>query len=83
MGERDSMMDFSEDAAGINLDSFGEIEIPQELEDSIRRHREHLARLIASLRSAGVGEAQIEASISVIVASYKEELMRTMKRFAR
>jgi hypothetical protein len=36
-----------------------------------------------SLRSAGVKDAQIEESVSVIVASYKDELIGAMKRMVR
>lgn len=67
----------------MNQDPFGELEIPAELEENIQRHREHLMRLVLSLRSAGVDEAQIEESVSVIVASYKDELLRLMKRIVR
>jgi hypothetical protein len=64
-------------------DPFGDFAIPTELEESIQRHREHLAKLVASLRSAGINEAQIEESISVLVASYKNELILAMKRIKR
>ena len=64
-------------------DPFCDIEIPEQLQDSLRRHRENLARLVASLQSVGVSEAQIEASISVIVESYKEELLRAIKMMVR
>jgi hypothetical protein len=64
-------------------DPFGDLEIPAELEESLRRHRENLGRLVMSLRIAGVNEAQIEESISVIVASYKDELIRSVKRMMR
>lgn len=59
---------------------FGDLEIPPELEGSLARHREHLAVLIKSLRLAGVGDEQIEQSVSVIIASYKDELVRTIKQ---
>ena len=64
-------------------DPFREIDIPPELEDSIRRHREHLARLISNLRLAGVDEAHIEQSVSVIIESYKAELTLAVKRIMR
>jgi hypothetical protein len=75
----------SGELTGVHLerDPFGDIDIPAELEESLQRHREHLARLVMSLRSAGVSDAQIEESVSVIVASYKDELIRTMKRMVR
>jgi hypothetical protein len=69
--------------AAVEVDPFHGMEIPAELEHSLQRHREHLARLVMSLRSAGVNEAQIEESISVMVASYKDELIRTIKRMVR
>lgn len=65
------------------LDTFSDVEIPPELEESLQRHRENLARLIISLRSAGISEAQIEESVSIIVASYKVELMEALKTFMR
>jgi len=75
-------------ADGLNVallgdDPFRDLEIPVELEESLQRHREHLARLVVSLRSAGIKDAQIEESVSVIVASYKDELISAMKRMVR
>lgn len=64
-------------------DPFSNLQIPPELEASLQRHREHLAQLVTTLRSAGVDEAQIEESVSVIVASYKDELTHAMKRLMR
>ena len=64
-------------------DPFADIDIPEPLQESLHRHRENLATLVANLQSVGVSEAQIEASISVIVASYKEELLRAIKRMVR
>lgn len=60
-------------------DPFEGFAVPNALQESLRRHREHLARLIVSLQSAGVSETQIEASVSAIVASYKAELMEAIK----
>jgi hypothetical protein len=67
-------------AAAVQPDAFQELEIPFELEETFRRHREHLAHLVVSLQAAGVHSAQIEQSITVIVASYKAELIDAMKR---
>ena len=64
-------------------DPFDGLAIPAELEDSLQRHRENLARLVVTLRSAGLSEEQIEESVSVIVASYKSELLRTIKSMMR
>lgn len=60
-------------------DPFAGLSVPAALQDTLQRHREHLARLIVSLQSAGVSETQIEASVSAIVSSYKEELMEAIK----
>lgn len=76
-------MSGEEAATVLGRDPFGDIEIPSELEDSLQRHRQNLATLVVSLRSAGVSEAHIEESVSVILASYKEELLRTVKRMMR
>lgn len=65
------------------LDTFSDVEIPPELEESLQRHRKNLVRLIITLRSAGISESQIEESVSVIVASYKDELMQALKTFMR
>jgi hypothetical protein len=58
---------------------FDDLDIPPGLEASLRRHREHLAALIRSLRSAGIGEEQIDASVSAMLTSYKQELLRAIK----
>jgi muramidase (phage lysozyme) len=58
-------------------------EIPQELQESVDRHRANLARLIASLQSAGIGDAQIEASVGAIMASYCQELLTAIKIMMR
>jgi hypothetical protein len=69
---------------GLELgDPFVEIAVPVVLEDSLRRHRENLTRLVVSLQSAGVSEAQIEASVTAIVASYKAELMEAIKSMVK
>lgn len=70
-------------AGGIDGDPFADLPVPEALQDSLRRHREHLMRLIVSLQSAGVSEAQIEASVSTIVASYKAELMEAIKSMVK
>ena len=61
-------------------DPFSGMQVPPELEESLQRHRHNLLRLIMTLRSAGVDEKQIEESVLGVVASYKEELMRAIKR---
>ncbi len=65
------------------FDPFSDLDIPPELEESLQRHREHLGQLVSSLRCAGMDPLQIEASVSVIVDSYNEELIRAMKRVMR
>lgn len=64
-------------------DPFSDLEIPPELEQSLQRHREHLLSLVVNLRSAGMSEPQIEESVTILISSYKEELVRAMKRMAR
>ncbi len=64
-------------------DPFAEMEIPESLQESLQRHRKHLATLIMNLQSVGISETQIEASISVIVDSYKQELFRAIKMLVR
>ena len=64
-------------------DPFQGLEIPPQLEDSLQRHRDNLARLVRSLRTAGCSEEQIDQSVSAVVASYKEELTRAIKLLVR
>ena len=59
---------------------FRDLKIPMELRAGLERHLVHQAQLVSSLRSAGVDESQIEKSVSVIVASYKEQLTQAMQR---
>lgn len=66
-------------STAIQIDPFAELDVPEALQESLARHRENLARFVASLRSAGLNEAQIEVSVSVMVDSYKQELIRTIK----
>ena len=53
---------------------FGEIEIPPLLQASVDRHRDNLAQLVRTLRSAGFGDGQIDSGVSALVASYRAEL---------
>ena len=64
-------------------DPFEGLEVPEPLQESMRRHRDNVVKLVANLQSMGVSESQIEASVSVIVASYKEELFRAIKVLVR
>ncbi len=64
-------------------DPFAGLEVPDALLASLQRHRENLARLVRSLQSAGVGEAQIEASVTVVVESYRDELLHAIKTMMR
>ena len=64
-------------------DPFAELEIPEPLQQSLARHRDHLAQFVMSLRSAGLSETQIEMSVSVMVESYKQELLLAIKALVR
>ena len=69
--------------AGLVQDPFADIQIPDSLQESLQRHRENLGRLVSSLRTAGLSEEQIEASVSTMVDSYKQELLRAIKAMVR
>ena len=60
-------------------DPFADISIPISLQDSLQRHRHNLAVFVDNLRSAGLNDEQIEASVSIMVESYKQELLRAIK----
>ena len=53
--------------------------IPHELQDSVQRHQRHLMALVESLRAAGVGDDVIEASVSQLLDSYRNELTAAMR----
>ena len=67
----------------VQSDPFGDFDIPEALQESLQRHRQHLAKLIMDLKSAGLSETQIETSVCVIVESYKQELLRAIKALVR
>ena len=69
----------SEIADALQGDALAGIDVPEQLQPSLERHRHNLARLILSLRSAGLSEEQIDQSVSAVVASYKEELLLAIK----
>lgn len=60
-----------------------ESELPPELQASVRRHHQHLAALVASLRAAGVDEAIVETSVRQLVESYSVELTAAMQALVR
>jgi hypothetical protein len=64
-------------------DPFDDLEVPEALQASMKRHRENLAQLVRNLHSAGVGEEQIETSVSVLVDSYRQELLRAIRLMVR
>ena len=65
------------------IDPFAGIDIPEAFHGSLLRHRENLAQLIASLRSVGLSDVQIEDSVSVMVESYKKELLQAIKEMVK
>ena len=54
-------------------------DIPTVLQASVDRHRVNLSRLITSLQSAGIDDARIEASVTAVVASYRQELLAAIR----
>lgn len=64
-------------------DPFSDLDVPPELDESLQRHRRHIMDLMLTLRSAGLAQEQIEASVSIMIASYKQELLDTIKRLMR
>jgi hypothetical protein len=56
-----------------------EIGIPPVLQASVERHQANLMRLLVSFRAAGLDEAQIEAAVTVVIDSYKHELLEAIR----
>jgi hypothetical protein len=54
-------------------------DLPSELQASVQRHREHLTALVTSLRSAGLPEEMIDASVRQLVESYGVELSAALR----
>jgi dihydroxyacid dehydratase/phosphogluconate dehydratase len=69
--------------AETSADPFDGLDVPDALQESLDRHRGNLAKLISTLHSAGVSDDQIEFSVSTIVFSYKQELLRAIKAMVR
>jgi hypothetical protein len=56
-----------------------EIAIPPVLRASVERHQANLAKLLQSFRAAGMHEAEIEAAVTVVIDSYKHELLQAIR----
>jgi hypothetical protein len=56
--------------------------IPPVLQASVARHQANLARLLQSLRQAGMEPRQIEAAVTTVIDSYKSELLEAIRRLA-
>ena len=61
------------------LDSFYEVQIPEELREVASRHQQHVAELISKLQAAGLDDHLIERSVDQLIASYRTELMNAVK----
>ena len=59
-----------------------EVAIPPILQASVARHQANLARLLQSLRQAGMEPRQIEAAVTTVIDSYKSELLEAIRRLA-
>lgn len=64
-------------------DPFADLDIPEALQDSLDRHRRHVGQLVETLRGVGTSDLQIETSVSVMVESYKAELLHALKALVR
>lgn len=64
-------------------DPFVDLNVPPQLEESLARHRMHLAELIRAMKTAGVSADHIEESISELIASYKGELLAAIRSMNR
>jgi hypothetical protein len=62
------------------LDPFAGLDVPSPLDESLARHRRHLAELVQRMKRAGISEQQIEASVSALVEVYKGELLAAIRR---
>ncbi|MBW4024388.1 MAG: hypothetical protein HIU92_14900 [Proteobacteria bacterium] len=58
------------------------LEIPPVLRDSVARHQANLLRLLESFRAAGMDDAQIEPAVTVVIDSYRRELLDAIRSLA-
>jgi hypothetical protein len=56
--------------------------IPPALQTTIERHQANLAQLVLSLRKAGIGPHEVEAAVTIVIDSYKCELLEAIRRLA-
>lgn len=56
-----------------------DVEIPPALQASVQRHQTNLVRLVQQLRGAGMDEGQIEASVTILIDSYRRELLDAIR----
>ena len=75
--------EFTTKSNSAGADLTGALQVPEALYASLERHRENLARLVRTLKSVGLSEAQIETSVSVIAASYRDELLLAARSMTR
>lgn len=60
-------------------EGFGDLELPPELRDLVRRHEQNVADLVNRLHAVGLDEPAIEAAVDQIMASYRTQLMEAIK----
>lgn len=50
------------------------IRVPSRLGEAVMRHRDHVAALVSSIRTAGLDEAAIRGGVDRLVEQYRGEL---------
>ncbi len=55
------------------------IEVPQHLCALTERHTQHLAELIAMLRTVGMDETAIEEAVDQLIADYRVQLLDAVR----
>jgi hypothetical protein len=59
-----------------------EASIPPALWTAVERHQANLAQLVQSLRQAGIGPREVEAAVTIVIDSYKCELLEAIRTLA-
>jgi hypothetical protein len=59
-----------------------DIDIPDALRPSVRRHQDNLMRLITTCRTAGIADREIEDSVTTVINSYRDELIAAIKQLS-
>ena len=60
------------------MQSIDQMQLPQDLQNRIEKHKENLSNLATSLLAGGQDIEQVRTTVTLVLDSFKEELLRTL-----